>query len=290
MDVTMNAMAWSGWPLWVMGLSCCLLVWAVLHVGLQALHDYRLRFHQRAQFQAREFFLLIEPDQWLFLHIALMLSATVLVWGLTGHLGWALLLLALLAPAPQLLYLHWRQRRRMQMEAQWPDCLQLLCGALRAGASVPTALQQVVQGSPIPISQELGLVLHAQRLGVPWQGSLTHLAQRMPTPGTTLVVSAMKIAHETGGNLAETLERTAHTLQARLQMSAKIDSLTAQGRLQAWVVGLLPLGLLVVLQHMDPQSMALLWHTPLGWATLSLMGLMEVMGFYLIRRIVNFDI
>jgi tight adherence protein B len=112
----------------------------------------------------------------------------------------------------------------------------------------------------------------------------------MPTPGTTLVVSAMKIAHETGGNLAETLERTAHTLQARLQMSAKIDSLTAQGRLQAWVVGLLPLGLLVVLQHMDPQSMALLWHTPMGWATLSLMGLMEVMGFYLIRRIVNFDI
>jgi tight adherence protein B len=165
-----------------------------------------------------------------------------------------------------------------------------MCGAMRAGASVQTALQQVAQDSPSPLRQELGLVLHAQRLGVPWQSSLIHLAQRMPTPGTTLVVSAMHIAHDTGGNLAETLERTAHTLLARQQMAAKIDSLTAQGRLQAWVVGLLPVGLLLVLQGMDPESMAHLWHTPLGWATLSVIVISEALGLYLIRRIVHFDV
>ena len=290
MDGPLTSSPWTWWPLWVVGLSCSLLAWAVLQIGSQTLRLYRLRFHQRAQFQAREFFLLVEPDQWLLLHGAVMLAASGLVWVATGQAGWSLLTVALLAPGPQLLYRYWRRQRRQQMEAQWPDCLLLLCGALRAGASVPTALQQVAQDSPVPMRQELGLVLHAQRLGVPWQGSLTHLAQRMPTPGTTLVVSAMKIAHDTGGNLAETLERTAQTLQARLQMATKIDSLTAQGRLQAWVVGLLPLGLLLVLQQMDPDSMALLWHTPPGWATLALIGLLESLGLYLIRRIVHFDI
>lgn len=290
MDGPVNAMPWVWWPLGLVALACSLLAWAVLHIGSQTLHQYRQRFHQQAQFQAREFFLLVQPDQWLLLHGALLLAAGGLVWLATAQAGWSLLAMTLLAPGPQWLYRHWRRQRRQRMEAQWPDCLLLLCGALRAGASVPTALQQVAQDSPAPMRQELGLVLHAQRLGVPWQSSLTHLAQRMPTPGTTLVVSAMKIAHETGGNLAETLERTAQTLQARLQMAAKVDSLTAQGRLQAWVVGLLPLGLLLVLQQMDPDSMTLLWQTPLGWSTLALIVLLEALGLYLIRRIVHFDI
>jgi tight adherence protein B len=281
---------WSWWPLLGTAAACALLAWVLLHIGSHAWHQYRLRFHQRTQFQARELFLLVEPDQWLLLHAAAMACTGVLAWAFSGN-GWlALLLVALLAPGPQILYRYWRRHRRQQMEAQWPDSLLLMCGAMRAGASVQTALQQVAQDSPAPLRQELGLVLHAQRLGVPWQSSLSHLAQRMPTPGTTLVVSAMHIAHDTGGNLAETLERTAHTLQARQQMAAKIDSLTAQGRLQAWVVGLLPVGLLVVLQGMDPVTMGQLWHTPLGWATLSVMVISEALGLYLIRRIVHFDI
>lgn len=290
MDASLNPSVWSSWPLWGMAAASTLLSWTVLQIGSRTWQAYRQRFHQRAQFQAREFFLLIEPDQWLLLHGSLMLCAVLLAWSLLGN-GWlALLVLAVLAPGPQWLYRYWRRRRRQRFDTQWPDSLLLLCGALRAGASVQTALQQLAQDSPAPMRQELGLVLHAQRLGVAWHSSLAQLAQRMPTPGTVLVVAAMQIAHDTGGNLAETLERTAHTLLARQQMAAKIDSLTAQGRLQAWVVGLLPVGLLLVLQQMDPDSMAHLWHTPLGWATLSAIVLSEALGLYLIRRIVHFDI
>ncbi len=112
----------------------------------------------------------------------------------------------------------------------------------------------------------------------------------MPTQTTILVVSAMRIANETGGGLAETLERTAHTIRSRLQMEGKIRALTAQGKLQAWVVGLLPLVLMAVLNKMEPEAMGMLWHTRMGWATLAVIGFFEFMGVYVIRKIIAIDV
>ena len=100
----------------------------------------------------------------------------------------------------------------------------------------------------------------------------------------------MRIANETGGGLAETLERTAHTLRSQHAMDLKIRALTAQGTLQAWVVGLLPLFLLWVLNHMEPDAMALLWTTRLGWGVIAVVLIMEFIGVLLIRRIVAIDI
>ena len=133
-------------------------------------------------------------------------------------------------------------------------------------------------------------MLREQRLGVTMEQSLSNLSRRVPTQSTTLVVSAMRIAIETGGGLAETLERTAATVRSRLQMEGKIGALTAQGKLQAWVVGLLPMVLMLVLDHMEPEGMALLWHSRLGWATLAVIGFLEFMGIYVIRKIVAIDI
>ena len=107
---------------------------------------------------------------------------------------------------------------------------------------------------------------------MPLEQSLSHLLHRIPTQSTTLVVSAMRIASETGGGLAETLERTAHTIRHRLQMEGKIRALTAQGKLQAWVVSLLPVLLMLVLDRMEPEAMHYLWHTRLGWVTLAGIG------------------
>jgi tight adherence protein B len=132
--------------------------------------------------------------------------------------------------------------------------------------------------------------LREQRLGVSLEQSLNNLARRMPTQTTTLVVSAMRIASDTGGGLAETLERTAETIRSRLQLEGKIDALTSQGKMQAWVVGSLPLLLMVVLNKMDPESMGMLWHTPMGWATLAVIALLEIMGVYLIRKITSIDV
>jgi tight adherence protein B len=100
----------------------------------------------------------------------------------------------------------------------------------------------------------------------------------------------MRIARETGGGLAETLERTAATLRAQHAMELKIRALTAQGKLQAWVVGLLPLFLLWVLTQMEPAAMSLLWTTQMGWGVLVAVAIMEFFGVWIIRRIVAIDV
>ena len=133
-------------------------------------------------------------------------------------------------------------------------------------------------------------MLREQRLGVTVGDSLNNLGRRMPTQTTTLVVSAMRIANETGGSLAETLERTSNTIRSRLQMEGKIRALTSQGKLQAWVVGLLPLLLMFVLNKMEPEAMSLMWNTRMGWAVLAIIAFLEIMGVYVIRKIIAIDV
>ena len=150
-------------------------------------------------------------------------------------------------------------------------------------------LHQVREGRP-PIAQEFDLTLREHRLGIPLDEALDHLAERVRLPSLTLVIAAMRIANETGGSLAEALERAALTVRSQLAMEGKIGALTAQGKLQAVVVGMLPLALLLVLDRMEPEAMAFLWHSPPGWATLAVIATLEVLGVLLIRRIVAIDV
>lgn len=133
-------------------------------------------------------------------------------------------------------------------------------------------------------------MLREQRMGVSFEQALHNLHARMPGEGAGLVVSSLNIALHNGGNLAETLERIAMTLRARTRLRARVDALTSQGRLQAWIMACLPLALALVLDQLDPETMALLWHTPTGWAVLAVVALLEVAGIMLIRRIVDIQV
>jgi tight adherence protein B len=274
----------------VVALSVALLAWFVVDAGTVTLSNYRKRFTERARFQVQEFFLFIDPRKLFAANVALILLGGVLAWGLTGSVILAVPAMLGLTLLPRLVYRWMRKRRLSAFEEQLPDALMTLSGGLRAGVGLSMALQQLVSESQPPLAQEFALVLREQRLGVALEQSLSNLGRRIPTQTTVLLVCAMRIAAETGGGLAETLERTAQTIRSRLQMEGKISALTAQGKLQAWVVGLLPLGLMAVLTKMEPQAMAHLWHTPMGWATLAVIAFLEVMGVYLILKIVAIDV
>jgi tight adherence protein B len=274
----------------IFALSAALLAWFVIDVGTGSLSRYRATFTAQARFQAQEFFLFIDPRKLFAANIALMALGGALVWMVTGSALIALVVFASLALMPRLIYRWLRARRLVAFEEQLPDALMMLSGGMRAGVGLSSAVQQLVRESQPPLSQEFTLLLREQRLGVTLEQALTNLNRRVPTQTTTLVVSAMRIATETGGSLAETLERTAHTIRSRLQMEGKIRALTAQGKLQAWVVGLLPLVLMMVLNKMEPEAMSLMWNTRIGWATLVVIGLLEVMGIYVIRKIVAIDV
>jgi tight adherence protein B len=270
--------------------TAALLAWFVMQAGSGAMAKYRASFTERTRFQAQEFFLFVDPRHLFMLNIAVMLVGAVTAWIFTGSLLIAIPVFFALAMLPRLIYATLRRRRMQRFEQQLPDALMMLSGGLRAGVGLNAAMQQLVAEAHAPLVQEFTLMLREQRLGVTLEQSLNNLARRMPTQTTVLVVSAMRIASDTGGGLAETLERTAHTIRSRLQMEGKIAALTAQGKLQAWVVSLLPLLLMLILNHMEPAAMSYLWHTRLGWATLLGIALLEGMGVYVIRRIIAIDV
>ena len=270
--------------------TVALLVWASVDVGSRLLQAWQTHFTRETGFHLRELFLFVDPTRLYALTLSLTVLAAGGVWLATGSIALALVVALLQALSPGLVFRALRTRRIEKIEQQLPDALQMLAGTTRAGLSLPAAMRQITSELRPPLSQEFMLVQHEQRLGVSLDDALESLALRVPAQPVKLMVSAMRIAHETGGSLAETLERTANTLRNQHAMELKIRALTAQGMLQAWVVGLLPLFLLWVLTRMEPDAMALLWTTRLGWGVLAAVLVMEFIGVLLIRRIVAIDV
>lgn len=267
-----------------------LLSWASIEIATAAVHAHREAFTRRAQLTLRELFVFVDPRKFYVMHMAIVLGTFIVLWLGSGNPLFALAVAASVLFAPRLV-LRWIRRRRLEkIEAQLPDALLSLAGALKAGLSLTNAMSHLVREQRPPLSQELDLVLREQRLGVPLDDALANLARRVPLQSVILWVSAMRIANETGGSLGEALERAADTVRAKLAMEGKIRALTAQGKLQAWIVGLLPVALFFVLIRLEPQMMSLLWTTRIGWGVLVAVAFLEAMGILLIRKIVAIDV
>ncbi len=191
---------------------------------------------------------------------------------------------------PALAHRWLRRRRERQLVQQLPDALDALAGALRAGLGLNQALAALAAQQPAPTRHEYALLLRKQRLGMSADQALEELAVRTPRQEFVLFVTAVRIAREVGGNLAETLDRLGDTLRRKLAMEERIDALTSQGRLQGWVVGVLPLLLLWALHLLEPATMRTLYTTPHGWGVLAVLGVLLGVGAVLIRRIVRIDV
>jgi len=282
--------AWVWLAMLSIALATGAAVWMLSGVVIQAFARQRDAFTEQAGVRLSEAFLFIDPSR---LWIAAMVLAGIAA-SLTMILTQLWILAAAAAIAGMILPGRWlnrlRLRRQQRFDVQLPDALLALAGGLRAGSSVQGAVGHVVSEADAPLGQELGLMLRQQRLGVSFEDALLNLQERLPTEATVLLVSSLRIASDTGGNLADALERIASTVRSRLHMEGRIRALTAQGRLQALVVGLLPALLLLVLHKLEPEAMAELWRTPMGWATLAILVMMETCGLWLIRRIVRIDV
>lgn len=272
------------------GLAAAALAGIAMVTGAGILADYRARFTRDARFRLGELFLFVDPARLFALNLAVLITVGVGLGLVSGQPALGVGGACAAAMLPHCILLWLRQRRLRQIEAQLADALQILAGALRAGIALPGAMQQLVREGRPPLAQEFDLLLREHRLGVRLDTALEHLAERVPLQAMTLVVAAMRVAIETGGGLAEALERVAITVRSQLAIEGKVRALTAQGKLQAIVVGLLPLALMLVLSRMEAEAMAQLWTTQTGWATLAVIALLEFFGVLLIRRIVAIDI
>lgn len=271
-------------------IAIALLTWSLFDIGTSGLARYRRLFTERTHINMRELFLFVEPQKLFALNVGVMLLVCAATWVLSRSVFLALAVMTVTAFLPRYLFRHLHRRRLDALELQLPDTLLMLAGGMKAGVSLTQAIQQLVLESRPPVSQEFDMVLREQRLGVSMDVALENLNSRVPLQSVTLTVSAMRIAIETGGQLAETLERASLTLRTKLAMEGKIRALTSQGKLQAIVVGALPLVLMYALNKLEPAAMNLMFTTTSGYATLAVIFLLELFGILIIRKIVTIDV
>jgi tight adherence protein B len=183
-----------------------------------------------------------------------------------------------------------RWRRLKKYDDQLPDGLIMAANGLRAGLSLVQSFEVVSRESPVPISQEFGLILKEYRMGYDIDEALEHLPERMPTVDTGIFVNAVLILRETGGNLTEIFDTIAKTIQERKRVQNKIKTLTAEGETQAYMLAILPVVMAVVLNQLNPAIFSLLYTTYIGWAFIVLMAAMEGVGLYWMLKIVKVKI
>lgn len=177
--------------------------------------------------------------------------------------------------------------RRQRFEAQLGEALMLLANAVRAGYGFSQALDHAAEELDPPISTEFRRVVQEEGLGLSLDAALDNLVSRIRSPDLELMVSSVKVQREVGGNLAETLSILAHTIRERVRIQGEIRVLTAEQRFSSYILTLLPLGLLFVLQSLNPEYMRPLFTTLYGWTLLALMGTGMIVAHFILGRIAS---
>jgi len=183
-------------------------------------------------------------------------------------------------------------QREARLADQLPQILEALSAALRAGQSLPQALESAADELPEPGGGQLRGVLQRLRLGEAPEAVLDSMADGFHgalQADWRLLSTGVAIQRSSGGDLAGLLDSLAETLRERQRLQGQIQALTAQGRLSAWVVGLLPPALLLALQCLDPSLTEPLYGTPKGWALLAAGLVLEGLGVLVLRRIVTLE-
>lgn len=221
-----------------------------------------------------------------------ILALSVIVIG--ASLGSPLMLSALMALATVFTVhatLLWRrQQRTTQLERQLPEALSLIARSMQAGHAFSSALQIASQESPSPIGQDLRSVFNEIQYGESTHEALGHWAERVAGEDVRVFVTAVRIQSETGGNLAELLHQTAALIRERQKLRGVVRVLSAEGRISALILTLLPFVLAGLLTTLNPEFMAPLWSDPLGLRMLTLTVALMGMGVFWMWRLVRMEI
>lgn len=189
--------------------------------------------------------------------------------------------------APFLFVLRKRSRRFAKFEAALPAALDLMVSAMRAGQSLVSSLGIVAREVPDPIGREFRICFDEQNYGLELRTAMQNLVTRVPLADMRIIVSAILIQKESGGNLAEVLDKTAQITRERFKIKKQIMVHTAQGRLTGWILTFLPVVLGFFLYFLNPERMSVLWKDPRGLKLMYIAAGMEIIGALIIRKIVR---
>jgi len=245
----------------------------------------------------------LRPSEYLAIRVAAVVGAPLVVYLLGATIVPALsspiaILVALILGwwIPRFYVGRRKARRLSAFNDHLADTITLVANALRAGASFLQAIELVVRETQPPISTEFNRVIREVNLGLPFEQALNNMVRRVRSDDLELMTTAITIQHQVGGNLAEILDSIAFTIRERIRIMGEIKTLTAQQRMSGYVVAGLPIFLVVILAIIAPTFMEpmfgppLIVGIPLGVIVLALGGIMMLIGFLAIRRIVDIEV
>lgn len=261
---------------------------------------YREKFLQEASVEMDDVLLQLPPARILDLSLALAALAVFISCGAVFLLTdeptvlqfvfIGILTVSAAFPAPRLFLRHlWRQRMA-KFNEQLEDALLSISSSLKAGFSINQALDGIAQENRRPISYEFTLLTQELRLGVPFETALRKMSDRLRNPDFELVSVAIITARQTGGELTSVLERLASVIRERVRIMHRVQSLTAQGRMQAWLIGAVPVFLFFIMFYISPDMMKSFFSSVTGILILAAVLVMDAIGFFIIRKITKIDI
>jgi tight adherence protein B len=198
-----------------------------------------------------------------------------------------LLFMAVLAPLPYVYVVIKKNQRMKKFTEEFPDALDLLVSALRAGLSFSAALQILAEESPDPVRSEFAVTVEEQSLGLEFREAMVNLTERVDCLDLRFFVTAVILQRDTGGNLAEVLENTSRLIRDRFRVLGDIATFTAQGRLTGWILLSLPIGITVFTVAIAPEYFRPMLESSGGRMALFIAGFMQLTGAFVIQKIVN---
>ncbi len=221
------------------------------------------------------------------LSIALALAGFFVAGFLT--LSWfvSMALMVLAGSLPYFYLLHLRGKRLIKFDEQLPDALDLIGRGVRAGHALPSAIKMVADEMAEPIAEEFRITFDEVNYGFSMQDALTNLATRVPSSDLRYFVVAVLIQRETGGNLAELLDNISALIRARHKLYGTIRVLSAEGKLSAWILTLLPIVLAFFINFINPAFMRVLWTDDVGIKMVIGMVILMILGILWMRKIIK---
>ena len=182
------------------------------------------------------------------------------------------------------------RRRRQRLEGQLVDGILALSNSVKAGLTLVDAIRLVEENAPSPTSQEFGLILREYEHGVALEQTLDNASQRIPNASYRLVFAALRTSRERGGNVGDTLDRISESVREIHRLEERVKTLTAQGRLAAKIMLMMPVFIGLILYAIDPSGILLLFTDPIGHILLMVIVLLDILGLLWMRKIVNIDV
>ena len=231
--------------------------------------------------------IMMKPEEYLTVWIICLVAPAGIIFLFTQKVFFALVILVAGGVGPYIYIKHKQDTRRKVFESQLCDALMISTSCLRSGLTFQQAMETIAKDMEAPISTEFARACSEINFGSSMDKALSDMVARIKSPDLMLAVSAVSVQRQTGGNLSQILETISNTIRERIKVKADVSAVTSQGRASGILIGLLPIGLALVLNLINPEYMQPMFKSHIGHILLGLCIFLEALGFVLIRKIVD---